>query len=125
VVVLTARVTVVEWDRLPLVLMIVRVYVPVGVVAAVETVRVELPEPASDVGLKLAVAPVGKPFTPRLTVPVKPFRALIDAVKVALFPGATVCALGAAVTPKSGPGTTSVTIVECDRLPSVPVTVRV
>jgi len=49
-------------------------------VVAVETVSIEFPEPASDVGLKLAVAPVGKPLTPRLTVPVKPFRAQIDVV---------------------------------------------
>ena len=53
---------------------------PVGVVDAVVTVSVELPEPETDVGLKLAVAPVGNPLTPRLTVPVKPFSALIDVV---------------------------------------------
>ena len=55
--------------------MIVRVYVPVGVVVAVEIVSVELPDVETDEGLKLAVAPVGKPFTLRLTVPVKPFSA--------------------------------------------------
>jgi hypothetical protein len=49
-------------------------------VVAVETVSVELPEPATDVGLKLAVAPVGNPLTLRFTVPVNPLSALIDAV---------------------------------------------
>jgi hypothetical protein len=54
---------------------IVRGYVPVGVEVAVETVSVELPEVETDVGLKPAVAPVGKPFTLRFTVPVKPLSA--------------------------------------------------
>jgi hypothetical protein len=77
---LTTKATVIECDRLPLIPEMVSVYVPVGVVAAVETVSVELPEPATDVGLKLAVAPVGSPLTFRFTVSVKPFRALIDVV---------------------------------------------
>lgn len=38
-------------------------------------VRVEVPEPATDVGLKVAVAPRGSPETLKLTVPVKPFCA--------------------------------------------------
>ena len=50
-------------------------YVPAGVVVAVETVSVELPEAETDEGLKLAVAPVGKPFIVRFTVSVKPFSA--------------------------------------------------
>lgn len=48
----------------------VSVYVPVGVVIAVETVSAELPEPETEVGLKLAVAPVGNPLRLRFTVPV-------------------------------------------------------
>jgi hypothetical protein len=59
---------------------IITVYVPVGVVVAIETVSVELPEPAIDVGLKLAVAPVGSPLTLGFTVPVKPFRTPIVVV---------------------------------------------
>ena len=58
----------------------VRVYVPGGVVVAVETVSAELPEVLIDAGLKLAVAPVGSPFTLRFTVSVKPFSAPIVAV---------------------------------------------
>ena len=76
----TTRVTVAECDKVPLAPVIVSVYVLAGVVVAVETVSVELPEPAIEVGLKLAVAPVGNPLTLRFTVPVKPFRALIDVV---------------------------------------------
>jgi hypothetical protein len=74
------RVTVVECDRLPLVPEIVRVYVPGGVVVAVETVSVEFPESVTDVGLKFAVAPVRNPLTLRFTVPVKPIRAPIVVV---------------------------------------------
>jgi hypothetical protein len=48
----TIRVTVAECDRVLLAPVIVRVYVPAGVVDAVETVIVELPELATDVGLK-------------------------------------------------------------------------
>jgi hypothetical protein len=69
-----------ECDRLPLVPEIVRMYVPVGVVIAVEIVSVEFPEVATDVGLKFAVAPVGNPLTLRFTVLVNPFSALIDVV---------------------------------------------
>lgn len=54
----------------------VRVYVPAGVVDAVATVSVELPDVLIDVGLKLAVAPVGKPLTLRFTVSLKPFKSL-------------------------------------------------
>jgi hypothetical protein len=50
------------------------------VVELVETDRVELPEPAMDVGLKLAVAPLGSPLTLKFTVPVKPLIALTVAV---------------------------------------------
>jgi hypothetical protein len=76
----TTNVTVVECNSVPLVPVIVRVYVPIGIVVAVETVSVELPEPVTDVGLKIPVAPVGSPLTLRLTMPVKPLSALIDAV---------------------------------------------
>jgi hypothetical protein len=70
---------VVECEKLPLVPVIVSVYVPVAVVA-VETVSDEVPEPATDVGLKVAVAPVGNPLTLRFTVSVNPSRGLIVVV---------------------------------------------
>ncbi len=42
----------------------------------VETLSVELPEPTTELGLKLAVTPVGKPLTPNDTVPVNPLTAV-------------------------------------------------
>ena len=76
----TINVAVVECDRVPLVPVIVRAYVPAAIVDAVRTVSVELPEPVTDVGLKLAVAPAGKPLTLKVAVPVKLFSAVIDVV---------------------------------------------
>lgn len=46
---------------------IVIVYVPAGVLAAVATVSVELLPAVTDAGLKVAVAPVGRPEALRLT----------------------------------------------------------
>jgi len=54
--------------------------VPAGVEQLVEIVSVEDPEPLIEAGLKLDVAPLGKPLTPRLIVPVNPFRELTLAV---------------------------------------------
>ena len=53
---------------------------PAGVVELVVTLRVEEPEPVTEVGLKVPVAPVGNPVTLRVTTPVKPFRAPTVAV---------------------------------------------
>jgi hypothetical protein len=49
------------------------------VLEAVFTVSVEEPEPLTEVGLKLAVAPDGRPLAANVTVPVKPFTAVIAA----------------------------------------------
>lgn len=68
----TTRVTVVEWTRLPLVPVMVRTKLPEGVVVLVVTDMVEEPEPVTDVGLKLAVAPAGNPLTLKLTLPLNP-----------------------------------------------------
>src|SRR6516225_4913241 len=99
----TTSVTVVECVRLPLVPVMVIVYVPVGVVELVETDRVELPEPATEVGLKFAVAPLGNPLTLKFTDPVKPFTALTVDVYEAPAPAVTVCELGEDEIPKSAP----------------------
>lgn len=65
----------------------VMVKVPVGVkVGSVVTVRVEEPEVVTDVGLKVAVAAAGSPVALNVTVPAKPFSAVIVAVYVVLFP---------------------------------------
>src|SRR6516225_7989607 len=99
----TTSVTVVECVRLPLVPVMVIVYVPVGVVELVATERVELPEPATEVGLKLAVVPLGSPLTLKFTVPVKPFTAPTVAVYDVPAPAVTVCELGEAERVKSAP----------------------
>ena len=71
----TTKLVVVEWVRLPLVPVMVRVEVPVSVVPAVVTVSVEVPLALIVGGEKLVVAPVGKPLALRVTVPANPFRA--------------------------------------------------
>jgi hypothetical protein len=45
-----------------------------------ETLSVEVPEPTTELGLKLAVAPVGKPLTLSDTVPLNPATAVTVAV---------------------------------------------
>ena len=63
---------------------------------------VEDPDPLTDTGLKLAVAPEGKPLALRETLPVNPFVGLIFTVYVALFPAVTVPVVGVAEIVKSG-----------------------
>jgi hypothetical protein len=60
------------WLSVPLVPVIVNEKVPVVVLFPVLTVNVDEPEPDTDVGLKLAVAPDGNPLTLKFTVPVNP-----------------------------------------------------
>jgi len=69
----TMRVTVVECDKVPLVPVMVSVDVPPGVEAEVVTVSVEEFVPLTEAGVKKPLAPLGKPLTPRVTVPLKPF----------------------------------------------------
>ena len=59
--------------RLPLVPVMVSVYEPVAVAAAVPTVKTEEPEPVTEVGLNVPVAPAGRPLMVKLTTPLKPF----------------------------------------------------
>ena len=49
----------------------VTVYVPCGACGFGETFRVDVPEPTTDEGLKLAFIFLGSPDTVRLTVPEK------------------------------------------------------
>ena len=77
---LTISVTFAVCDKLPLVPFTAIVFVPAGVEANVVTVMVEGPEPATEAGLKLAVAPVGKPVALKVTDPLKPLMALTVAV---------------------------------------------
>jgi hypothetical protein len=49
-------------------------YVPMGVEPEVLTAMVEEPEPESELGEKLAVAPAGNPLTLKLTFPLNPLE---------------------------------------------------
>src|SRR6476659_7121377 len=64
---------------------------------------VEEPEPVTEVGLKLALAPLGRPLTLKLTVPVNPPSAATVAVYEVPPPCVNVCDAGDAVMEKSGP----------------------
>jgi len=107
----------------------VKVEVPTGVLPVVVTVNVELPAPVTVVGEKLAVAPVGSPLALNVTTPPNPFNAPMLAVYVVALPTFTVCVLGLADIVKSGGGgcvfTTKLTVVECVKVPLVPVMVKV
>jgi hypothetical protein len=50
------------------------------VVVEVVTVRLEEPDPATEVGTKEAEVPEGNPLTEKVTVSANPFRALIEVV---------------------------------------------
>jgi hypothetical protein len=54
--------------------------VPAVVVFVVAIVRVEDPVPVIEVGLKVAVAPVGRPVVFKATTPPKPFIAVVETV---------------------------------------------
>ena len=62
-----------ELVNAPEVPVMVTVEVPCGVVDDVVTLIVDVPEPATDVGLKLALAPLGNPVAVNATLPLKPF----------------------------------------------------
>jgi len=71
----TPRVAVAEWVSGALVPVIVNVELPVGVLAVVVTVSVEVPEDVMDDGEKEAEVAPGRPAAVKLTVPANPFRA--------------------------------------------------
>ena len=77
---LTTSVAAVVWESEPLVPVIVSVGPPVGVLAAVVTVKVELPAPVILGGLNEAVAFDGNPLTARSTPALKPLIAVVDTV---------------------------------------------
>ncbi len=125
----TIRVTEAVWEVLPLVPVSVTVEVPRVVVPRVVTVSVEVPDPVTVAGEKLAVAPLGNPLALSVTTPAKPFNDPIVAVYVVVFPATTVCVLGLPAIVKSGGGgwltTDKVTVVDCTWTPLVPVMVSV
>jgi hypothetical protein len=86
---------------------IVSMYVPGGVFAAVVTVSVDEPDPAmDDVGANAGVAPAGNPLTDRFTVSTNPFNALTEIVYETFPPWIVEREEGEAVIEKSGAGLT-------------------
>ena len=73
---------------------------------------VDEPEPVTDVGLKLALAPAGNPLALRFTTPVNPPDPVTVAVYEVPLPAVTVWEAGVAAiekSPTTGAFTTSVT----------------
>ena len=94
----------------------------------VDTFNVEEPEPITDDGLKLAVAFTGTPLALNATVPLNPPDAVTVTVYFAALPLLMLRLPGEAVMVKSpvdGAVTTSVAVVVCVRVPSVPLMVKV
>jgi hypothetical protein len=115
----TLRVVVAEWVRPPEVEPVtVRGYDPRGVDADVVTVIVELPAPATEVGTKPTVAPVGRPLAVKLTLALNPPRAPSVTVYETLPPWTTDAELGETEIVKSV--TFRVAVVVWVRLPLTP-----
>lgn len=73
--------------------------------ADVVTVSVEVALPLTEVGLKAAVAPVGRPLrTLSATAPVKPFSCEVEIVYFACWPCTALADDGEATIAKSGAG---------------------
>ena len=124
---LTVSETVVLWVAEGPAPVTVTLTVPVGVDEVVAIVMVELPPVVTLVGLKLAVAPLGKPLALKLTVCEEPVVSAVEMVLVPLAPWVTVTVVGLALMEKSpGPWVTvSDTLVEWVVEVPVPVTVTV
>ena len=71
------KVTCVVCTVAPLVPVTVNGNVPRGVDGDVFTVIVDVPDPVTEAGVKVAVAPVGRPVTLNATAPLKPPFAVI------------------------------------------------
>ena len=95
---------------------------PVGVELVVLIVSVDVPEPLTDVGLKVAVIPDGA-LAVSATVPLKPPSEFTVIILLPDVPWTTVMLVGLAVNVKSC--TLTVTIALWDNAPLVPVTVTV
>ena len=121
------RVRVVVWLVVPLLPVIVIVRVPVVARLLAVTVRVEVPAPVIDEGLKLADAPLPKPVAERAIAELKP---PVTVVVMVAFPDVlrvTVSVVGATLSeyPAVGEVTVSVPVVVLTRAPEGPVTVIV
>lgn len=106
----------------------VMVCVPVAARVVVLSVRVDVPVPVMDVGLKVAVTPDGTPLADRVTAESKPPETVLVIVEVPELPLTTVSVLGDALRAKLALAeavTVSVTVAVCVTPPPVPVTVIV
>jgi hypothetical protein len=102
------------------------VEVPRAAEAPTVNVKVEVPEPVTEVVENDAVTPVGKPLTDSPTALVNPFTAPIVTVDVGAPPRAAVIDEGDGVIVKSGGGVTvRVTVAEWTSVPLVPFTLIV
>jgi hypothetical protein len=101
------------------------VWVPVLARVVVLSVRVEVPAPVMDVGLKLAVTPDGKPLAVKATAESNPPVTALVIVEVPELPLTTVTVVGEALRLKLAvtPVTVRLTVVVSVVLPLVPVTV--
>jgi hypothetical protein len=97
----TVSETAVEWLFVPSVPVTVRVEVPVDAAELTVMVRVEEPPEETEVGLRVAVTPVGAPETARVTVPEAPTVEVLI-VELPLPPRTTETLAGLAAIVKSG-----------------------
>ena len=115
------------WLKEPLVPVTLTANVPVIEFAAGVMVRVVEPGPDSDVGLKLAEAPDGRPLTPSEMFALKPFTPAAVTVYCALPPAMALPSGGDMLSEKSGGGPVIVSDVDPAwfKAPLVPVTLKV
>lgn len=69
-----------DFEIVPMIPVTFRVEFPPGADGAAVTVMVEVPAPVMLAGLNVAVTPVGNPITEGMTVPLKPFTAVVVTV---------------------------------------------
>ncbi len=122
----TSRETVVVLVRPPPAPVMVMVWVPVLARVVVLNVRVDVPVPVTDVGLKVAVTPVGRVLVEKATAESNPPATVLVMVEVTELPLTTPTEVGEALSLKVSPAgkvTVRETVVVCTRLPLVPVTV--
>src|SRR6202044_1367191 len=102
----TSRTAVVVLVSEPLVPVIVKVKLPVGVLLAVVIVSVELPPALTEVGLKFPVAFAGNTPPPKLTAAVNPLTTVRLTTYGVFPPGLTVWELGVVDNAKEAPPVT-------------------
>jgi hypothetical protein len=108
-----ARIALTECVSEPLTPVTVKVKLPVGVLAKVVMVSVDVPEEVIEPGEKEGDAPAGKPVTVRFTVPAKPFEGATVTAYVAVPPETMEDVVGVTLSVKSGAVTLRVALLLC------------